>query len=160
MEELKTGGWKRGQMSLFPMGGAAQDSQQEDWSLAEKVKAQEALLGSGLDAHPLELVSNQIAAAGALNTMEATARVGERIRIAGMRQTWRRSFSSHGEPIYFMALDDLEGMIDVVIFADVYRRHRAVFSDAGPYCLEGMLERDASSGEPFLRAERAWKFAY
>jgi DNA polymerase III alpha subunit len=53
-----------------------------------------------------------------------------------------------------MSLEDLDGMLDVVIYADVYRRYRKEFSDHGPYLIEGLLELDANSGEPFIRAER------
>ena len=40
----------------------------EDWTLEQKVAAQQELLGISLEAHPLELVAEQIAAAGAITT--------------------------------------------------------------------------------------------
>jgi DNA polymerase III alpha subunit len=73
-----------------------------------------------------------------------------------MRQTWRR-FRSGSQAIYFMALEDLEGMLDVVISSEVYRRHRLVLSGAGPYLVEGSVELDLTSGEPFIRAGRIAK---
>jgi DNA polymerase III alpha subunit len=86
--------------------------------------------------------------------VEAAARLGHRVRVAGMRQIWRRSVTARGDYIYFMALEDLEGILNVVIFADVYRSSRAAFSTAGPYIVEGMVELDREQGEPFIRAER------
>jgi DNA polymerase III alpha subunit len=74
-----------------------------------------------------------------------------------MRQTWRRSRTSHGDYIYFLALEDLEGMLDVVIYSDVYRRSRADLSGPGPYIVEGVVEYDQEKGEPFIRAERITK---
>ena len=53
-----------------------------------------------------------------------------------------------------MSLEDLDGMLDVIIYADVYRRYRKELSDYGPYLIEGVLEMDSNSGEPFIRAER------
>ncbi len=152
LDQLKQGGWRGGQMTLFSW----ESSGQEDWSLAEKVAAQEEILGAGIIAHPLELASERIRSAGALTTVEAAARLGQRVRLAGMRQTWRRSNTSRGEYIYFMTLEDLEGMLDVVIFADVYQRNRSTFSKGRTYLLEGIVELDRDKGEPFIRAERIW----
>jgi DNA polymerase III alpha subunit len=154
LRELKAGDWQPGQFTLFD--SAPQD--EEDWSLAQKVGAQEELLGASVAAHPLELLADKIASAGALTTLGAAARIGERVRVAGMRQTWHRFASTkRGDYIYFMALEDLEGMLDVVIFGDVYRRHRSVLSTPGPFVIEGPIELDPGRGEPVIRAERAWR---
>jgi hypothetical protein len=51
-----------------------------------------------------------------------------------------------------MALEDLEGMLDVIISSAVYQRCRLVLKEPGPYIVEGGVERDAASGEPFIRA--------
>jgi len=153
LRQLEHGGWRGGQLPLF----ALESPGGEDWTLAEKAAAQEAVLGAGLVAHPLELQADQLASAGALTTVEAAAKLNERVRVAGMRQTWRRSRTTAGDYIYFMALEDLEGMLDVVILGEVYRRYRAALSGPGPYVLEGMVEFDPEKGEPFIRLERIWK---
>jgi DNA polymerase-3 subunit alpha len=152
LHHLEHGGWQGGQLSLFSLG----ESTQEDWSLAQKVSAQEELLGTGVIAHPLELAEKQIASAGALTTVDAASRLEQHVRVAGMRQIWRRSITTRGEYIYFMSLEDLEGMLDVVITAEVYRRSKAALSSAGPYVVEGRVELDSQRGEPFIRAERIW----
>jgi hypothetical protein len=38
----------------------------------------------------------------------------------------------------------------------VYRRSQEQFSGRGPYIVEGTVELDEDSGEPFMRAERVW----
>jgi DNA-directed DNA polymerase III PolC len=152
LQQLEHGGWQAGQMSLFSLG----DSKAEDWSLEQKVKAQEDILGTGVVAHPLELVEQQIAAAGALTTLEAASRLDQQVRVAGMRQIWRRSLTTRGEYIYFMSLEDLEGVLDVVITAEVYRRSKAALSTSGPFVVEGRADLDSHRGEPIIRAERIW----
>ena len=152
LAELKVSARRPGQLALF--GGLAET--QDDWSLAQKVAAQEALLGASVSAHPLELVADRIGRAGALTTVAAAGRVGQRVRVAGMRQTWRRITTAQGGYVYFMALEDLEGMLDVVILGEVYQRYRTAFSQPGPYVLEGTVELDARRGEPVVRAERVW----
>jgi DNA polymerase III alpha subunit len=163
LRELKGGAWRgrgiaAGQLPLFSLPGqSSPGAMTEDWTLAEKVAAQEEILGAGLSAHPLELASQQIRDAGAVTTQEAAALIGQRVRVVGIRQTWRRSFTTRGEPVYFLSLEDLEGMLDVVIFADVYRRHSQDFSGHAPLGIEGIVEIDQSSAEPFIRAERVWR---
>jgi len=153
LRQLASGGWRGGQLALFEM----EPSVVEDWSLDAKVHAQEEVLGAGLAAHPLELHAAAINRSGALTTLEGATHLGQVVKVAGMRQTWRRSRTSSGDYIYFMALEDLEGMMDVVIFGDVYRRYRSEFSGQGPYVVEGAVEPDPTSGEPFIRAVRVWR---
>ncbi|MCC7357825.1 MAG: hypothetical protein IT317_00005, partial [Anaerolineales bacterium] len=152
LRELKVAAHQPGQLSLFE----AAASDEADWSLAEKVAAQEAWLGASVSAHRLELLADRVAAAGALSTAAAAACLGQRVRVAGMRQSWHRTRSARGGSIYFMALEDLAGMLDVVILGDVYRRHRAALKTPGPYVLEGTVEFDTGRGEPAIRAERIW----
>ena len=153
LEHLSGGGWRGGQMSLFNLDANHTD----DWTLQEKVDAQESILGVGVIANPLELVADQIEKAGALNTLEAAARLDERVRVVGMRQTWRRSLTTRGDYIYFLSLEDLEGMLDVIISADVYRRCRSELTGHGPFVIEGLVILDQEKSEPFIRAERIWK---
>jgi DNA polymerase III alpha subunit len=56
-----------------------------------------------------------------------------------------------------MSLEDLEGMLDVVISAEVYRRSKAALSTSGPYVVEGRVDLDSQRGEPFIRAEKIWE---
>jgi DNA polymerase-3 subunit alpha len=153
LHQLSHPGWQGGQLQLFSLD----QSPTEDWSLAEKVAAQEQLLGVSVIAHPLELAAGKIAATGALTTLEAATRIGQQVRVAGMRMTWRRTPTARGDYIYFMALEDLEGMLDVVIFSDVYRQARISFAKPGPYIVEGTLELGGEETEPTLRAERIWQ---
>ena len=152
LRQIENRSWRGGQLPLFTLA----ESPVEEWSLAERVNAQEALLGVGIDAHPLELFASQIAEFAALTTVEAAAHPGQRVRVAGMRQTWRRSQTARGDYIYFMALEDLEGMLDVIIFSQVYRRHRAALRETGPHVIEGVVEFNPHSSEPVIQAERIW----
>jgi DNA polymerase III alpha subunit len=155
---LAAGSWERGQLALFDEAAGSG----QEWTIAEKVAAQEAILEASVIAHPLELVADRIAAAGALNTLEAAGRLGQRVRVAGMRQIWRRSRLSDtaGDYTYFMSLEDLDGMLEVVISGEVYRRCRAALVDsAGPFVVEGVVALDAGQDEPTLRAERIARLA-
>jgi DNA polymerase-3 subunit alpha len=155
LRELKTGGGQPGQLALFGLPSA----DEPDWTLVERVAAQEELLGVGVDAHPLELVADRVAKSGALTCVAAAAKLGQKVRVAGVRQMWHRTPAQRRDYIYFMSLEDLEGMLDVVIFGDVYRKHRAAFETRGPFVIEGDVELDPGRGEPAIRAEKVWSLA-
>jgi DNA polymerase-3 subunit alpha len=150
LRRIQSGGWQRGQLSLFEWN----ESDSEDWTLEEKVAAQQELLGISLEAHPLELVAEKIAAAGAISTVEAAERIGQRVTVAGLRQTSHRSRTAKGELMMFLTLEDLAGMLDVILFPDVYRQARRVLHSNKPILVTGMMEIDSSRSEPLLRAEK------
>jgi DNA polymerase III alpha subunit len=112
------------------------------------------LLGISLEAHPLELVAEKLQAAGAISTIEAAGRIGQRVTVAGLRQSGHRSRTAKGESMMFLTLEDLSGMLDVVLFPDAYRRAKEVIHSSAPLLVTGVVEMDASLGEPLLRAER------
>ena len=112
------------------------------------------LLDASLDAHPLELVAEKIAAAGAVPIAEAVSRTGKRVRVAGIRQSGHRSRTAKGEAMMFLTLEDLTAMVDVVLFPDVYRQARGFIHTSEPLLVTGVLEMDAARGEPLIRAER------
>ena len=150
LRRIREGGWRAGQMSLFGLEGCGE----LDWTLEEKVAAQEKVLGISVAAHPLELVAEQIARAGVVSTVEASGMAGKRVRLAGIRQSSHRARTARGESMLFFTLEDLEGMIEVVFFPDVYRRVKNELSTNQPVLISGVVEVDAESGEPVLRAER------
>lgn len=155
LQRITPGGWRAGQPTLFDM----QASEVGDWSIEQKVAAQQEILGVSLEAHPLELLAGKIAAARAVSTLEAIARTGQRVTVAGLRQTSRRSRTAKGEWMLFLTLEDLDGLLDVVFFPDAYRRNRAALQGGGPWLISGAVEIDAERGEALLRAERATPLA-
>jgi DNA polymerase III subunit alpha len=150
LERIQTGGWRSGQMALF----SEEIPNGEDWTLREKVNAQEEVLGISLEAHPLELYAAQIAEAQAISTIEAVGRLGQSVTVVGMRQSSHRSRTANGENMLFLTLEDVEGMLDVVLFPDVYRRARSEITGNTPLLITGKMEMDTTRGEPLLHAER------
>jgi DNA polymerase-3 subunit alpha len=143
-------GWMAGQMSLFPLD----ELEGEDWSLEQKMVAQKELLGVSLEAHPLELLADKIAGLGAITTVEAAERIGQRVTVVGVRQTSRRSRTANGETMLFLSIEDLSGVLDVIIFPDVYRQARNILTSNSPMLITGTVEMDSDREEPYLRAEK------
>ena len=150
LKRLQNGGWQQNQLSLFEWT----DSSDEDWTLQQKVNAQSEILAASLDAHPLELVSEKIAEAGAISTLEAVERIGRRVTVAGVRQTSHRSRTAKGDLMLFLTVEDLHGTLDAILFPEVYRAAKSLFDSTGPIMITGVMEMDTERGEPFLRAEK------
>jgi DNA polymerase III alpha subunit len=151
LNSIQGGITQPGQLSLFP----SQLPVVDDWSLEEKIIAQQHILNASLAGHPLELLLPQIQKAGAISTIEAATRIGETVRVAGLRQTLFRSLTAHKEWMGFLTLEDLEGMIDIVIFPDLYRKVKNILSSSStPILIEGIIDRDANTGEPILNAQK------
>ncbi|MPM30968.1 DNA polymerase III subunit alpha [bioreactor metagenome] len=153
---IQGGSWSAGQMSLF---GWAEECE-GDWTLRQKVAAQEELLGISVVAHPLDLYKEQILAANAMFIMEAYERIGQRVIVAGLRQASHRSRTAKGETMMFLTLEDLSGTVDVVLFPDVLRKAGNLFANAfAPILVEGTIEKEADSAEPILNASRVVSLA-
>jgi energy-coupling factor transporter ATP-binding protein EcfA2 len=154
LRRLQGGGWQAGQPSLFGFSDPGSSAPGEDWTLGQKVAAQQELLGTSLEAHPLELAAKKIAAAGAIPTVEAAGRIGQRLTVAGIRQSGHRSRTAKGDLMMFMTLEDLSGMLDVAIFPDVYRQAHAFIHSSEPILVTGMMKTDPGRSEPLLMAEK------
>ena len=143
-------GWQDGQMSLFAMNEDAK----ADWSLEERMAVQQEILGVSLAAHPLELVADRIEKAGAISIVEAVERIGQRVTVAGVRQTSRRSRTAKGDTMLFLTLEDLSGTLDVIVFPDLYKRVKQIAMSNHPMLITGVLEIAKDREEPSLKAEK------
>jgi len=152
LQRIEQGHRRPGQLALFDLLPAGQP----DWSPEERLDAQQQILGVSVEAHPLERYAAKIVAARALNTLDALAHAGQRIRVAGIRQTSRRSQTSSGKPMLFLTLEDGEGTLDVIFFPEAYQRARAVLGEHRAFIIEGALELDPANDTAVLHAERAW----
>jgi len=138
-----------GQMALF-----SKSSNEEAWQMSQILQAQRDILGVSLSMTPLEFYKDEIEEFGALTTTQAHERIGERIKIAGMRQTFRRVRSRNNQMFGFLALEDLNGIIQVLIPADVYRKTSTLLREADCLIVEGIVENDESHDRHLLRAEK------
>jgi DNA polymerase III subunit alpha len=150
LRRLQGASWRAGQMSLF----AWNETGGEDWTVEEKAAAQQELLGISLEAHPLELMIDKLTAASAITIVDAAGQIGQRVTVAGVRQTSHHSKTARGEAMMFLTLEDLSGMLDVVIFPDAYRQGKNIINSANPFLVTGVMEMDDSLGEPFFKAEK------
>ncbi len=152
LKSISMGSWRKNQFNLFDWQANADTIQ--DWSLKEKAQAQERILGVSVDVHPLELVNDQIRAAGAISSSAMGTQLGKSIVVAGLRNSSHRTRTARGELMLFLSLEDLDGMLEVVFFPPVYHQFRQVLRSNGPFLIRGIVEQDSEEGDMWLRAEK------
>jgi len=138
-----------GQLSLF-----SERKQIDDWDAEKKYKAQVEILGASLAFSPLEQFAGEIQSSGAISTIEAENRVGEKVRIAGMRQTYRRFRTKSKQTIAVLTLEDLEGSLQILISPYLYQQNHLVLQEIGPFIIEGVIERDSERKNIKMNAEK------
>lgn len=147
---IQSGSWRRDQYSLFDW----QNPVEEEWTIGERAKAQERILGLSVDIHPLELVVDQTKSMNIISSSELENHSGKSIIVAGLRISSHRARTAKGELMMFMSMEDLEGMLEVVFFPQIYQQYRQILRHTGPFLVRGVVEKDESEEGIWIRAEK------
>ena len=137
-----------GQLQLF-----SSKNPMEDWGSDRKYKAQQEILGISLDFSPLEQFADQIQSSGAVSTIEAQKMVDQKVRVAGMRQTYRRYRTKSNQMMAFFNLEDLEGSLQILIPPHLYRNYSQTLQEIGPFIIEGIIKEDTERHRISMTAE-------
>lgn len=101
-----------------------------------------ALLGVTTEGHPMDLHRDTLRRFRTTPATELTAHVGRRVLCAGMLTTAKPVTTARDEPMEFATFDDGTGLIETVLFPDVYRRRAHVLFDQGPFLFRGTVEEE------------------
>ncbi len=153
LKRLQSGGWQAGQMELFAPAPEPSETS-DDWSLEKKAAVQHELLGISLAVHPLELLQERLDALGVLPVVEARKHTGKVLRIAGMRQSWRKVRRRKGGAVYHTVLDDLSAGMRILVMEELYQGQREMFSGREPLVVEGLVNWDLQVNEAVLVVQR------
>ncbi len=153
LTQIQGSGWRYQQPRLFDL---PPEGDSREWDLANRVAAQEQILGAGVDAHPLELVEKQVKDAEVSTTLQAISLKDDDVRVAGVLQTLQRFTTPQGQTIFILELEDLEGVLKVMLTPDQRRFYRGVLSSKKPFVVEGVMDLSHISGEAVLRAKKCW----
>jgi hypothetical protein len=78
------------------------------------------------------------------------------VRIAGMRQGWRRTRQRKGELLYHTMLDDLSDGMRILVPEALYQAQREVFGSHAPLVVEGLVSWDSQVEEAVLMVRKVW----
>jgi error-prone DNA polymerase len=101
-----------------------------------------ASLGFITDDHPMRLHAEELKRFRICPSTELHRHVGEHVLAAGMLTTAKPVHTAKDEPMEFATFDDGDGLIETVLFPQVYRERGHVLFDQGPFIFRGKVEEE------------------
>jgi DNA polymerase III alpha subunit len=90
----------------------------------------------------MDLFSEQLARLRVVRSIDLTRHVGRSVVCAGMLTTSKPVHTVKDEPMEFATFDDGQGLIEAVLFPDIYRSRGHVLFDQGPFVFRGKVEEE------------------
>ena len=113
-----------------------------DYSPERRRREEYAALGFVTDTHPMRLHADQLARFKLCRSTELGRHVGRHVLLAGMLTTAKPVHTLQDEPMEFATFDDGEGLIETVLFPQLYRERGHVLFDQGPFIFRGKVEEE------------------
>ncbi|MCH2170994.1 DNA polymerase III subunit alpha [Myxococcota bacterium] len=142
-----------------------------EWTERQRLEYEKEALGFYVTGHPLAAYATALSKFADLQGGPSALESGREermVRAGGLLTSLRETRTRRGATMAFGTLEDLEGSIDLVVFAEPYQRHlsllkRALASDGGevgpvPLLVEGKLEAGETAKilvEQFWELEKA-----
>ncbi len=145
-----------GQFTLFGGEAAAGKSsagrkpvpQAQKWTRRERLSNEREALGFYITGHPLDAFTGEIALFGnATSSRIAALKQGAEIKIGGVIAGVREKSTKRGEKMAILTLEDLEGILEVVVFPEKYREIKELLASEEPVFLVGRVDSDETSSK-------------
>ncbi|UCE82802.1 MAG: DNA polymerase III subunit alpha, partial [Deltaproteobacteria bacterium] len=138
-----------GQISMFgTFAGQQRDSEPSlpnipEWNQRQKLALEKEALGFYFTGHPLdgyekEMRSFAIVDSGGL----ADKADGIQIMLCGLNAGLKEITTRKGDRMAFLTLEDRQGTVEVIVFADIYQSSRHLFDGEDPILVVGTLQQE------------------
>ncbi|MFL5475590.1 MAG: DNA polymerase III subunit alpha, partial [Gemmatimonadales bacterium] len=114
----------------------------KEYSPERRRREEYATLGFITDAHPMQLHADQLRKYRLCRSTELHRHMGKHVLMAGMLTAAKPVHAKTEEPMEFATFDDGHGLIEAVLFPDVYRKRSHVLFDQGPFIFRGKVEEE------------------
>jgi DNA polymerase III alpha subunit len=118
---------------------------QPPFPLRERVLMELRILGFSHSGHPLDAWDGEPGRMRSTPSFQMKKRAGQRVAFAGWLVTMRRAVTKKHQYMEFLTLEDRHGVIEAILFPDVYRRYGRLISGAGCYRLTGTVKAQFGS---------------
>jgi len=108
-----------------------------DYSIARKYVDQRRILGVSVGPHIMQIYRPQLQDKVDATSGDLSARIGQRVTIAGMLEARRKTPASDGCEMMFLTMDDEFGLFEATLSPDRAALHR--FENYGPYITTGTV---------------------
>lgn len=138
-----------GQMSMFG-AFASQRSHSEpslpaipEWDHRQRLAMEKEALGFYITGHPLDAYDRELETFAVVETGDLSeAAEGTQVTLCGINAGLREITTRRGERMGFLVLEDRQGSLEVVIFADVYQNSRHFLEGEEPLLVVGSLQQE------------------
>jgi len=159
------------QMGLFDMDGAKDQlinmpSMPDivEWGGKELLDAEKESLGFYISGHPLDRYQDLVEKFASVNALTAgEANDGAAVRIAGTISSIKSIRTKKGDLMAFLSIEDLHGMVEIVVFPRVYETAENYLKDDTPVFVQGQVQKDENTVKilaetviPIEKAESIW----
>jgi error-prone DNA polymerase len=111
-----------------------------EYGAERQLRDEYTVLGYLASCHPMALFADTVRAVHAVPGPELARHVGKLVTCVGMLTTAKPIHTIKDEPMEFVTFDDGAGLIETVIFPDVYRKVVSLLFGTGPYVMRGRVE--------------------
>jgi DNA-directed DNA polymerase III PolC len=111
-----------------------------EYDAERQLRDEYSVLGYLASCHPMALFADVLRAVHPVPAPRLAEYAGHSVTCAGMLTTAKPVHTLREEPMEFVTFDDGAGLIETVIFPDVYRRVAPLLFGTGPYLLRGKVE--------------------
>ncbi len=145
-----------GQFSLFgeaaAAGPAAKPASREPetpaWTRRERLAFEREALGFYITGHPLDEFGAEMSLyANVSSSRIGSLKAGAEVKIGGIVSALKEKTTKRGEKMAIVTLEDLEGIVEVVVFPEAYRENRETLAAEGPIFLVGRVDADETSSK-------------
>lgn len=134
----------RGQFSLFESTEIKEDLPRlKDFSQKDKLDMEREVIGIYVSGHPLDPYREMIERSSTMNTNEIFEKYREnilgsrKVRIGGILKSKRTMITKNKKLMAFAVLEDLFGVIDLVIFPNVFSKYKDIIDDGEVVFVDG-----------------------
>jgi DNA-directed DNA polymerase III PolC len=114
----------------------------KDYAPERRRREELTTLGFITDAHPMSLHAEALRRFRLCPSTELHRHVGEQVLVAGMLTTAKPVHTIKDEPMEFATFDDGTGLVETVLFPQVFRERGHVLFDQGPFIFRGKVEEE------------------
>ncbi len=119
----------------------------EEWSDKEKLRAEKDAIGIFLTGHPLDKFQRDLQRLANATTGELANRPNqEKVVVGGVIHTVKLKNSKKGDRYATFALEDKEGVVEVIAWPEAFRKHELVIQGDDPVLITGTLDRQEARG--------------
>ncbi len=113
-----------------------------DYSWQKKLKLEMEYLEMAVSSHPLILYKDAINSTPHVRSTDLKKYSGKTVRVIGWMVTTKRTVTASGDYMKFLTVEDLSGMMEVVLFPRAYKQYGHLLINRGPFLITGKVENE------------------